>query len=229
MNGIFLDIGWTLCYPPSGDWLFSNECSRYIDKNVLNSIPKERLESAYSRALQFLDDNHLVLTEKDEFTQFTAYYGMLADSLPELGLSEKSIEEMTEDKVYNTSNYTFYDDVIPVLLQLKEKYKLGIISDTWPSMKRVLENFGIYNYFDSITFSCNLGVLKPNGMMYEHAIRSLGLPPEETVFVDDTIDNLKGAGTYGIVSMLIERDNYPRKQPQTQFRSISSLSELIGI
>jgi len=229
IKGIFFDIGWTLCYPTSGNWMITKKCLEYADQNILRSIPKSRLESAYEAAMKYLDDNHLLFTEDEEFAQFKIFYNMLSMALPELGLSEHAIEQIAADKVYNDDNYIFYDDVKPALENLSRHYKLGIISDTWPSAMRFLKSADIYDYFDSITFSCNLGVFKPHAKMYEHATQSIGLPPSETVFVDDSLDNLEGANTYGIIPLLIERENYPHKVTQNKFSKISTLSELLDI
>lgn len=226
VKGILLDIGWTMCYPPSGNWMFSEACMAHVDQAVLQSIPKERLESAYGAAREYLDDNHLVLTEDVELARFKTFYTMLAEALPELSLSKRDVEEIAADKVYNMDNYIFYDDVRPTLEELKKHYRLGVLSDTWPSTARLLKCAGISDYFDTVTFSCNLGVYKPDKRMYEHAIQSLGLSPEETIFVDDLLKNLEGADAHGITPVLIARENNPLKVSPCRFRKISTLHEL---
>lgn len=225
MKGIFLDIGWTMSYPPSGDWMFSEACYAKM-RPALDAIPKERLAAARGAAMQYLNAHHLTLSEAEECEKFHRYFSLIAEALPELGLVERDIRELAKDKVYNTNNYVFYEDVKPALAALQKRCKLGIISDTWPSATRVLKAAGIYGMFGSITFSCDLGVYKPDAKMYEHALRALGLPPEETVFVDDLPRNLEGAAAAGIVPVLIQRENDPHKTEKSPFRFIASLWEL---
>ena len=227
IKGIFFDLGWTLCYPASGNWMLTNKCVELIGGEILNSIPRKRLENALSAGMKYLDDNHLILTEQEEFKQFQQFYAMITYSLPETSLTEKQIREIAYDKVYNMSNYIFYDDVFPNLERLSKTYKLGIISDTWPSAAQELKSAGIYDYFQAFTFSCNLGVFKPHPKMYENAIANMKLPSKETLFIDDFFENLEGARRYGINPVMISRSNNPNAGKQGSCRTIQSLMELL--
>ena len=225
-KGLFFDLGWTLCYPNSDHWMFPKKCYEYIDPTLLSSLPKDRRESALAVATKYLDDNHLILTEDEEYEQFRLFYRIFSDALPELRLSAQSIDEIAYDKVYNPDNYLFFDDVKPSLERLKSQYRLGVISDTWPSIVRVLKNFGIYHLFDTFTFSYNFGVYKPDPKMYEHALGALGLPPAETIFVDDLPKNLDGAKAHKITPVLIKRKNDSRVVPAHSYQTITSLTQL---
>ena len=209
VRGIFLDIGWTMNAPASGQWMTPPLFYELAGKDKYDSIPKQRIDSALSKCMDYLDGNHLIRTEGEEFEQFKVYYKMLSDQLPELDISDETIKSIAYDKVYNDQNYIFYDDVKPALTKLRRSYKLGIISDTWPSAKRVLKSAGIYELFDSVTFSCELGVYKPHNRMYEHALYSLGIDPSQTVFVDDGVSCLNGAKKHGIQPVLITRHKLP--------------------
>ncbi|GGG00142.1 hypothetical protein GCM10010912_51260 [Paenibacillus albidus] len=87
--------------------------------------------------------------------------------------------------MYNDSNYVFFDNTKKTIEGLKEKYKIGVISDTDPSIKRVLKNAGIYDYFDNMALSYELGENKPSPGMFRHALEAMNLPAIETVFIDD--------------------------------------------
>ena len=203
VRGIFFDLGWTLLYPPSGDWMFSQFARRYFPQEKLSALPQDRVRAAQKSGAEFLNRNHLMSTIDEEYRQFLQYYTLLAKALPELGLSEEDLRRVTEDKVYNLENYRLFPDSIQTLEALRGKYKLGVISDTWPSIVPVLENLGILAYFDCVTYSYTLGVYKPHESMYRDALQKLGLPPEETVFVDDGAGNLEGARRMGIQPVLI--------------------------
>ncbi len=227
VKGIFLDIGWTINYPATGDWMITKKIIEYANKNTFSLITKERQESIYKKCMAFLDSNHLVLSEIEELEQFKKFYTMMFDLLPEFQFSSEQIEQIALDRVYNNENYIFYDDVKDTLKQLREKYKLGIISDTWPSTKRILEDTGIYNYFSSITFSCNLGIFKPNQKMYAHAIETMGIEANQTIFVDDSIKNLEGAKKIGIQPVLINRKEKGYKHED--YICIEKISDLLNI
>jgi putative hydrolase of the HAD superfamily len=163
----------------------------------------------------------LLFTEDEEVEQFKAFYNIIAAELPELGITEEQADEMGEFKVFDTSNFIFFDKSRETLLKLKEKYKLGIISDTWPSADRILRSGNVEDLFDCKTYSCHLGTWKPDKRMYLHALEQMGLPPEQTVFVDDWENNLDGAAECGIRPVLIKaRANTPI--PGQRFSEVST-------
>lgn len=222
IKGIFLDLGGTLLYPPSGSWMFSNLAYRYF--------PKEKLETpqavqAMDQAYQTLCANHLLSSLEREYDLFYDYYAALAAALPELGLTEADLRAVTQDKVYNKpDNYRLFDDTAATLEALAGKFRLGIISDTWPSIVPVLEHFDILKYFDCVTYSFQLGVFKPDRRMYSDALEKMGLPAGETLFVDDRDINLLGAREAGIVPVLIRA--MPGIEPREDMRCIDRISQL---
>ena len=62
-------------------------------------------------------------------------------------------------------------------------YKMGVISDTSPSLEYTLEQLGIAKYFDSFTAS-PVGAGKPSPVIYQAALDS-GVRAEESLYVDD--------------------------------------------
>ena len=219
VEGVFLDIGWTLMYPPSGSWMLSRKA-----KALLKGIPPEQIQAAQDRCYQKLDDNHLVLSVDDEYRQFHEFYTELYGSFPALGITAGQIDEITQEKVYDDEIYTFFDDSMETVQYLAARYKLGIISDTWPSIERVLKRFGYWDAFTHVTFSCALGVFKPHPDMYRHALGGLGVPAEKTVFVDDYVKNLRGAQKAGMQGILITVS--PETEPTDEFVCIDQISGL---
>ena len=58
----------------------------------------------------------------------------------------EKIELLAKDLVYNPKKYVFYDDALQVLSDLRGKYKLGIVSDVWPSLRDVYVKQGLDTY-----------------------------------------------------------------------------------
>lgn len=54
------------------------------------------------------------------------------------------------------------------------------------------------NQFDQVTLSYEVHAAKPEAAIYEHCLDGLALPPEETLFFDDRIENVRGAELLGI-------------------------------
>ena len=148
--------------------------------------------------------------------------------MPELGLTDGDLRKVTEDKVYNKAdNFRLFDASIETLQAVRGKYKLGIISDTWPSIVPLLEYLDILKYFDCITFSFELGTFKPDKRMYEDALSKMGLPSESTVFIDDSARNLEGAKGLGINPVLIRA--MPGIEPVEGILDIEKISGLLEL
>ena len=122
-------------------------------------------------------------------------------------------------------NYVPYPGITEALSTLSRTHRLGIISDTWPSIEQQLEYIGIRQYFSFCTYSCFVGTFKPDQRMYLDALDKAGVPAEKTVFIDDSIRNLEGAAALGITPILIAAN--PAADADTSFLKIRDLRELI--
>ena len=230
VKGIFFDLGWTLVYPPSGDWEFTQPAQKLFNWDVYQSLPKERTAAVRKEANDYLEAHHHISSLEEEYDRMLQYFTIVAQKLPELGATRQDIEATALEKVYQSQHtYNLMEDAIPTLEALKGRYKLGIISDTWPSIVPVLERFGILPYFDAITYSFQLGCYKPNPRMYQDALSKKGLPAQECVFIDDVARNLEGAAKVGIqpVQIRVKPDADPCPQGMASIGKISGILELL--
>ena len=219
---IFFDVGYTLDMPASGDWMFTN---RFLAEagDALKTRGSEEISRAKNTALRYLAGNHLIPTVDAEIDQFYRYYSIISDEL-NLALSEEQRRRIARDRACNMENYIPYPGVQEVLEKLSKTHRLGIISDTWPSIEQQLEYIGVSRYFSFATFSCYLGVFKPDPRMYLDALAKSGVSPEQTVFIDDSVTNLEGAAALGIFPILIAAN--PASDVETDFLKIRDLREL---
>ncbi len=92
-----------------------------------------------------------------------------------------------------------YEGAMELVRHLYEKIPMGCLSNTNATHWRLhLERWGIVDYFDWTFVSHELGMMKPNPAIYEHAIATVGLPPEQLLFLDDYEDNVLAARTLGM-------------------------------
>jgi putative hydrolase of the HAD superfamily len=78
-------------------------------------------------------------------------------------------------------------------------YTIGILSNLpHPIAASLRGTPGFMEHFDHVTFSCDLRLFKPQSAIYEHSFRGLGVAPEETLFIDDKIENVDGARAVGM-------------------------------
>lgn len=127
--------------------------------------------------------------------------------LQEEGIKEK-LEERSEiifNKVW-LNDRDIFPEVIEVLNYFKAGgFKIGVISDTSPSLPLTLESLGLGKYFDSYTCSDLVGVMKPDKKIYKTALDSLNVTAEESLYVDDYDVEADGARDMGFTSFHIVR------------------------
>lgn len=222
-KAIFFDVGYTLDYPASGDWMLTNKFYKIAGERFYKCT-KMDVQNAKDKSFEYLNNNHLVANSEVEYEQFVHFYSEFSDFL-DLGLTKEEIGEIAYDRTFNMKNYVLYPDAIEVLENLGKTHKLGIISDTWPSIEPQLETLGIRKYFSSTTYSCFLGTFKPDKRMYIDALEKMGVPAENTVFIDDRPCNLVSAADLGIMPILIAAN--PVSDVEVPYLKIHSLKELL--
>jgi len=66
--------------------------------------------------------------------------------------------------------------------------------------------------FDVLVFSCKEGFRKPEKEIYEITLNRLNTQPGETLFIDDRIENIRGAESLGIQTILFKDDEQLREK-----------------
>jgi putative hydrolase of the HAD superfamily len=64
------------------------------------------------------------------------------------------------------------------------------------------QEFGWLTHFQHHTWSCELGIAKPDPAIYLHTCDKLGVSPEEAIFLDDKIENITAANSVGLNAFL---------------------------
>ncbi len=91
---------------------------------------------------------------------------------------------------------SLYPKVKELLLDLKKRYKLALISNIAEgNMAREDMNiFGILEPFDIVVMSSDFNIRKPDPKIFEHVLEKLNIKKEEMIFIGDTLyDDVQGA------------------------------------
>jgi putative hydrolase of the HAD superfamily len=90
--------------------------------------------------------------------------------------------------------------MVAAIKSCRTTYKTACLTNNFSSVERVIseEVAAVYALFDAVLESRVLGVRKPDPRFYELACRSVGVEPEEVVFLDDLGVNLKPARALGM-------------------------------
>jgi haloacid dehalogenase superfamily, subfamily IA, variant 3 with third motif having DD or ED len=117
------------------------------------------------------------------------------------GLSEHCSKEFTMEEV--TYGWFGFVEGLPqykldYISELRKDYNLYLLSNTnpfifeWAKTSEFSEKgLPITEYFDYIYASYQMGVTKPNALIFERMIEHSGMIPSETLFVDDGIHNVE--------------------------------------
>lgn len=99
------------------------------------------------------------------------------------------------------------------LSELRKDYHVCLLSNTNPFMMEFTrsdrfsaEGKPITEYFDTLFCSYEMGVCKPDPEIFLKALAADGMRAEETVFVDDSLKNIRAAEALGIRGLHVAPD-----------------------
>jgi HAD superfamily hydrolase (TIGR01549 family) len=75
-----------------------------------------------------------------------------------------------------------------VLLSLSARFKLGVVSNFYGNLDRVLAEAGIAELIQAAADSTRIGISKPAPGIFEEALRQLAVEASESVMVGDSLD-----------------------------------------
>jgi HAD superfamily hydrolase (TIGR01509 family) len=124
-------------------------------------------------------------------------------------ISEKKfIEQMVEFLQYKIDEetfckywsdiFSFNNNVIGLLPELKKNYKLFLLSNTNSIHKKYgYQNYEFLKMFDKLYLSYEVGFIKPELEIFKIVEKASGLPSEEHIFIDDILEYVEAAQKVG--------------------------------
>jgi putative hydrolase of the HAD superfamily len=116
-------------------------------------------------------------------------------------------------------------------LEYTKKYRVGLVSVTGISpgrlVRQVMKEYGILDYFECLSFSDEVKWVKPNVKLYQAATDALGIAPEETVHIGDSMKgDIVGAIDAGMRVIWVKTKEQPSIEGYEPHGVITSLLEL---
>jgi putative hydrolase of the HAD superfamily len=160
----------------------------------------------------------LALTGLDESTLFPAYWRFRhAYDLGELNggaywarvagdagvsFTPGQIEELIETDILMWASLN--EEMLSWVVALQDAgFPTAILSNMGEDMLRYMrQEFGWLAHFQHHTWSCELGIGKPDPAIYTHTCERLGVAPEQTLFLDDKPENIEAAASVGLNAVL---------------------------
>lgn len=144
-------------------------------------------------------------------------------SIPELDtLADAYIQELPKD------NHLF-EGAIDVLQYLSAKqYKLHIITNGFREVQYLkLKNSKIDNYFVTVTTSEEVGVKKPNPLVFHTALEKARVDASRSLMIGDTFEaDILGAEAVGMQTLFY---NYRNETPPAEYCIINDIPEIKNI
>jgi HAD superfamily hydrolase (TIGR01509 family) len=223
IKGVLIDFGNTLAYVD--DKRYREDIGIILRKHGYNTTVKAITPLLYDAYRS---------SARGEAKNIYEFWTMFLTSLniPENPLI---IRELTEARNHHKATMLkLYNRVIPVLSNLKKKYKLALVSNCSVGLSEILEAMDLTRFFECLVLSYEVRSKKPDRSMYHEALRRLKLPPEDCVFVSDEISDLEGARVVGLRTILVRQSehttdnaNDPHFQPDYQCTHISQITQFL--
>ena len=124
----------------------------------------------------------------------------------------KKVKEELFGKFFNPGIIRETKDTIE---QFKSNSRVVCGTNTIDSHYYYLLNQGVYDIFDEVYASNLMGISKPDPDFYWHILNKEGVKPENTIFVDDTEENILSAQKIGINSILFTDSDSLKQQIKT--------------
>jgi len=103
-----------------------------------------------------------------------------------------------------------------------------VISNHVDYLPVILENLGWSGFFRTVTFTQEVGVLKPDPRVFRFALQRAGQEPGEALYVGDSWEaDYLGARNAGMSAIWLNRTGRPPPGPCQEIRSLAELAALL--
>jgi len=185
IKAILFDFGGTL----DTDGIHWSEKYWDIYKSLKVSFLKEQYEEAYLFSEKYMKDSiHPGDSYKDTIT-FQILYQL------RYMRSKKYLTEADDQFLLSKAIKLCYSDIqkvteqnIKIVKQLSGKYILGVVSNFYGNLENVLKELSMYEFFDVIIDSFDVGIEKPNPQIFQLALDRIKTTPDETIVIGDSYD-----------------------------------------
>ncbi len=200
----------TIIFDNGGVLVSGNEDGVYqLFSNAYNTNKRD-VKIEYDWCARRLDSGEL--TSRDFYKKLEEIFGVVIPY------------EVIKDEHRNA--FVRKEDVIAYAKSLKNHFDLALLSNFGDYFDEFNQDWDLGELFDDnkMFVSCKIGLTKPDKGIYEYTLQQLGRKPEETVFIDDRLQNIETARSLGMnvvqfksaeqlktdLTKIIERENGKR-------------------
>ncbi len=195
LKAIFFDVGNTLLFP---DWFVI--LAPLYQRNIVPTI--EQWHAIERRTKKEFD----AMMEREGHADHSFWFLFYSHLVDELQINDDAIRDSLVAATRVSANW---GNVRPgtrdILQRLGRRYRVAVISNADGKIDAVLARNGIVDCFETITDSGIVGHEKPHPVIFEAALRGLGVAANESLYVGDvhSVDYL-GATLVGMQAILFD-------------------------
>lgn len=198
------------------EW-FQAHCPRVTDANALGRLEQVRAEIATHHPQRAHDYAFLRRAMITALLDDQGYPGRLADDAYEVFFAARNEVEL-------------YDDVLPALAALHERFPLFAATNGNADLERI----GLGDYFVGTIRAADVGAAKPDPRLFAAVAGAAGVTPERILHVGDApLEDIAGAHRAGMQTAWINRHErrYPPEHPapHCNLRAFGELPGLLGL
>lgn len=135
---------------------------------------------------------------------YQEYFLEVCSKFKDPNISKNQILEMLEER---KNGYRVNSELIEIIKILKNKdYKIGLLSNYGIELRDKLKKDEIYDLFDTIVVSSEVGCQKPELEIFKILFTNLGVEPAEVVFTDDASKSLENSESIGYFPILYKNN-----------------------
>ncbi|MFN8640919.1 MAG: HAD family hydrolase [Candidatus Binatia bacterium] len=178
LDGILFDYGGTLDGPAS-HWL-----DRFVALYAAAGapLPIERLKPAFYAADDAAyADPAVAAMSLDELMAF--HVGVQHDRL---GIDDAALRRRLVE-AFVAGTQAALADSRAVLARLATRYRLGVVSNFYGNVARILADAGFGPLLTTVADSNVVGAMKPDRRIFDHALAALGTAPARTLHAGDSL------------------------------------------
>ena len=127
--------------------------------------------------------------------------------------SQLKLTDQQIKTAWNAILLRYREEALQTLATIKNKYRLYLLSNTnsihHKEFNKIFEDQigsgSINDYFDKAYYSHEIKNRKPDKEAYEYVLKENNLSASETLFIDDSIQNIDAAKALGLQTIFLDR------------------------
>ncbi|MDD4494930.1 MAG: HAD family hydrolase [Eubacteriales bacterium] len=184
-------------------------------------LPYDKMMALFTLAAEGKSPWYKTVDDECEFNKRYYRHLLLGEGITD-NIDERAL--LLHNELWCNNDRLPFPETVEVLEYFKSKgYKMGVISDTSPSLELTLQQLGLAQYFTSFTASSLVGAGKPSPIIFNAALNTQGVTAAESLYVDDYKVEADGAREQGFTSFLIDRSGENEDK-----WTITSLKQLVA-